>query len=172
MQIPNFPQSQWVMGRFLGIAWDSGDLFTFKVWSEPDGKWQKGGEFVRNVVRPLNAEEMPISLEADKDLKELDFQCQFRTNKCKCSQYYVYERRSVPDVSDFDDDVASNVNNGDNIVEDGVNDGTLIPTDPKEKEPEDSGGESPKQLRLHHHHKITQPLQKFQPFPNPPHPVL
>ena len=50
MQIPNFPQSQWVMGRFLAIAWDSGDLFTFKVWSEPDGKWQKGGEFVRNVV--------------------------------------------------------------------------------------------------------------------------
>ena len=58
-------------------------------------------------------------------------------------------------MSDFDDDVASNVNNGDNIVEDGVNDGKLIPTDPKVKEPEDSGGESPNQFRLHHHHKIT-----------------
>ena len=115
---------------------------------------------------------MPISLKADKDLKELDFQCQFRTNKRKRSRDYVYERRSIHGMSDFDDDVASNINNGDNIVEDGVNDGTLIPTDPKEKEPEDSEGESPNQFRIHHHHKITQPRQKFQPFPHPLHPVL
>ena len=35
-----FPASQWIMGRYLGIAWDTGDLFTFQVWSEPNGKWQ------------------------------------------------------------------------------------------------------------------------------------
>ena len=39
------------MGRFIGIAWDTGDLFTFKVWSEPDGDWKKGREYTRNMVR-------------------------------------------------------------------------------------------------------------------------
>ena len=41
------------MGRFLGIAWDDGDIFTFKVWSELDGKWDKGREFTINDVLPL-----------------------------------------------------------------------------------------------------------------------
>ena len=31
-----FPESRWVYGRFLGIAWETGDMFTFKVWSEPE----------------------------------------------------------------------------------------------------------------------------------------
>ncbi len=38
------------MARFLGIAWDSGDEFTFKIWSEPDGDWRKGREYTCNVV--------------------------------------------------------------------------------------------------------------------------
>ena len=53
-----FPESRWSMGRFLGIAWDTGDLFTFKVWSEPDGDWRKGQEYVRNVVRPRGDDEL------------------------------------------------------------------------------------------------------------------
>ena len=32
------------MGHFLGIACDTGNLFTFEVWSEPDGGWRKGRE--------------------------------------------------------------------------------------------------------------------------------
>ena len=46
-----FPEGQWVMARFIGIAWESGDQFTFKVWSEPKGTWKGGREFVRNVVQ-------------------------------------------------------------------------------------------------------------------------
>ena len=46
-----YPESRWMIGRFLGIAWDTGDLFIFRVWSEPDGDWKKGGEFTQNVVR-------------------------------------------------------------------------------------------------------------------------
>ena len=46
----NFSESRWTMGRFIGIAWDTGDIFNFKVWSEPDGDWKKGRELVRNVV--------------------------------------------------------------------------------------------------------------------------
>ena len=47
-----FPESKWTMGRFIvGIAWwDTGNLFTFKGWSELDGMWKKGRELVRNVV--------------------------------------------------------------------------------------------------------------------------
>ena len=40
------------MGRFTGISWDTGDQFTFKLWSEPGGDWTKVSKFVRNVVRP------------------------------------------------------------------------------------------------------------------------
>ena len=35
----------------LGIAWDSGDQFTFKIWTELDWKWNDRTELVRNVVR-------------------------------------------------------------------------------------------------------------------------
>ena len=50
MQPPSFPESQWMLGQFLGIARDSGDFFTFKVWSEPE----KGREYIRNVVQLRN----------------------------------------------------------------------------------------------------------------------
>ena len=46
-----FPKSRWTMGRFIGIAWDTGNLFTFKIWSELDSKWQNGRELNRNFVR-------------------------------------------------------------------------------------------------------------------------
>ena len=47
-----FPDALWKPGRFIGIAWDSGDQFTYKVWTEPDWKWQDGVELVRNILRP------------------------------------------------------------------------------------------------------------------------
>ena len=37
---------------FIGIAWESGDAFTYRVWTEPEGDWKKGQELIRNVVRP------------------------------------------------------------------------------------------------------------------------
>ena len=47
----SFPESRWTMGRFIGIYWDTDNLFTFKVWSKPDSKWQNGRELNRNFVR-------------------------------------------------------------------------------------------------------------------------
>ena len=63
-----FPGSQCTMGRFLGIAWDTGDLFTFKVWSEPDGDWKNGGKFTRNVVQTRYEDEIPVDPEEEPDL--------------------------------------------------------------------------------------------------------
>ena len=40
-----FPHPKLVNARFIGIAWTSGDLFTYKVWTEPDGDWRKGKEY-------------------------------------------------------------------------------------------------------------------------------
>ena len=35
------------MGRYLGIAWETGDHFTFKLWSEPNGDCTKGREYIQ-----------------------------------------------------------------------------------------------------------------------------
>ena len=56
----HFPKSCWALGRFLGIAWDTGDLLTFKVWSKLDGNWKNRSEFTKNVVQPRNEDEIPI----------------------------------------------------------------------------------------------------------------
>jgi len=48
-----FPGCKWQKGRFVGIAWNHGDPFTYRIWTEPDdGGWKAGEELVRNVVRP------------------------------------------------------------------------------------------------------------------------
>jgi hypothetical protein len=30
-----FPASNFIPGRFVGIAWDCGDSFTYKIWTTP-----------------------------------------------------------------------------------------------------------------------------------------
>ena len=39
-------------GRFTGIAWDHGDVFTYRIWSLPEGDWTRGCELTWNVVKP------------------------------------------------------------------------------------------------------------------------
>ena len=41
--IAKFPKPTFLPGRFLGIAWNHGDAFTYRIWTEPDGDWTKGG---------------------------------------------------------------------------------------------------------------------------------
>ena len=98
-----FPNSKWIMGRFLGIAWDTGDAFTFKVWSEPDGKWQAGSEFTRNVVRTRAESEMPTNEEVDPELDRFKFQRMTRTNKRKRSKEFVYELTDIPEYEETED---------------------------------------------------------------------
>ena len=91
------------MGRFLGIACDTGDAFTFKVWSEPDGKWQAGREFTRNVVRTRAESEMPMNEEVDPELSQFKFQRMTRTKKRKRSNEFVYELTDVPEYEKTED---------------------------------------------------------------------
>ncbi len=107
-----FPQSRWIMGRFLGIAWDSGDLFTFRVWSEPNGKWQDGQEYTRNVVRLRDADEMPPKQEEDPELSQFRFQRKYRTKKRRSGNEFVYDLRDIPDVNEEIEDTIE-VNIGD-----------------------------------------------------------
>jgi hypothetical protein len=48
--IVRYPRPNFLPGRFIGIAWNHGDAFTYRVWSEPDGNWSKGQELIRNIV--------------------------------------------------------------------------------------------------------------------------
>jgi hypothetical protein len=116
MDKSQFPGSTWVLGRFIGIAWDTGDLFTFKVWSEPEGKWQDGQEFVRNVVRPRAESEMPTSQEENPDLNQFRFQRKYRTKKRKRNKEFIYELRDIPEGNEEIDDTTE-IGNGDEEFE-------------------------------------------------------
>ena len=74
-----FPETRWKPGRFLGIAWDSGDAFTFKVWTEKDG-WTKGRELTRNIVRARRVLP-PSDTTHDSDLDSFYFNKKVYTNK-------------------------------------------------------------------------------------------
>ena len=52
-QRPKFPASKLIPARFIGIAWNSGNAFTYRVWTEPDEEgWTNGKELIRNFVQP------------------------------------------------------------------------------------------------------------------------
>ena len=119
----SFPDSRWMMGRFLGIAWDTGDLFTFKVWSEPEGRWQDGMEYTRNVVRPRAKEELPDDTQSDPDIDKFKFQRKYRTNKRKRGRNDIFELKDVQDLPDADD------SDGEGMVTDEVKDSRLNPTE-------------------------------------------
>jgi len=93
-----FPQSRWVMARFIGIAWESGDHFTFKVWSEPDGDWTKGREFTRNVVRNRLASEMSTLSEETPDMKSFKFQKKVRSKKRKSNRKNAFDLVDIPEM--------------------------------------------------------------------------
>ena len=87
------------MARQLGIAWDTSDLLTFRLWSEPDGNWtNKGCEFTRNVVRNRHEDENPKTSEEVLDLSQFKFQKKDRTKKCKCNGKYAYATIDIPEL--------------------------------------------------------------------------
>ena len=47
-----FPEPPFKPARFIGIAWDHGDPFTYHVWTEVDGSWKQGRDLVRNILKP------------------------------------------------------------------------------------------------------------------------
>ena len=99
------------MGRFLGIAWDTGDLFTLKIWSESDSKWQNSREFTRSVVQ--KHDESKISLDTPEllDLSQFQFQRMYKTQKRKHKNELIYELRDVPETKERIRD-ATNIDNG------------------------------------------------------------
>ena len=109
-----FPESRWTMGRFIGIAWDTGDLFTFKVWSEPNGDWKKGQEFIRNVVRTRDESELSTGNLKEPDLSQFRFQKQYKTNKRKRNKEFVYELRDISEGKEEAEDTTK-YNSGEEV---------------------------------------------------------
>ena len=114
-----FPESCLTMVRFIGITWETGDLFTFKVWSEPDGDWKKGREFVWNVVRARDQSEIEPEPVEVPDLGQFCFQHKYRTQKQKCNKEYAYELYDIPDGAVDDESVTEDITkiaDGDEVV--------------------------------------------------------
>ena len=59
---------------FLGIAWNSGDQFTFKIWTEENGNWNQGRELIRNIVRPRRRRRESNEIATKDDYSEFKFQ--------------------------------------------------------------------------------------------------
>ena len=107
----------------MGIAWETGDIFTFRVWSEPNGRWQDGQEFTRNVVRTRDEDEVLPPTMSDPNLSQFRFKRKYRTQKCKRGTEFVYELRDVPD-----ENLASNpVPRSTYVVENAMASGEEIP---------------------------------------------
>jgi hypothetical protein len=52
-----YPAANILQGRFVGIAWDCGDSFTYKIWTTPNDVWEDGCELIRNIVRSRSKEQ-------------------------------------------------------------------------------------------------------------------
>jgi hypothetical protein len=46
-----YPNSNFLPGRFVCIAWEHGNAFTYRIWTTPDNDWKKGCKLIRNVVK-------------------------------------------------------------------------------------------------------------------------
>ena len=90
-----FPNSQWIHGRFLGIAWDSGDVFTFQVWSTLDGNWRHGTNYVCNVVRLCKAPLIRPDNPSKK--KNFTFQRKVQTKKRRSNGSQIFCLVNVPE---------------------------------------------------------------------------
>ena len=102
-----FPQSRWGYGRFIGIAWDSGDMFTFKIWTEPDGDWTKGLELVRNIVRSRSTIMPEPAIGEPEDMSQFKFQRKVATRKRKGrNKTTVYKLQDVPEQEEADDEMS------------------------------------------------------------------
>ena len=137
-----FPEGRWVMARFLGIAWDSGDQFTFKVWSEPDGDWSKGGEFTRNVVRARHSSEVLVESEDMPDVSQFKFQKKVRTKKRKRNGNVIFYLVDIPEIENAAEtimDESDGVMDGEQHVPSGQQ-SVNSPVTSANKEPVNPGG--------------------------------
>ena len=62
-----WPHSKKLPGRWIGIAWNHGDDFTYKIWTTPGNDWKRGREIFRNVVMRREEEKAPTDAASTKN---------------------------------------------------------------------------------------------------------
>ena len=150
-----FPESRWCKGRFLGIAWHSGDDFTFKIWTEPDGKgWKGGRELVRNIVRARKKSEDEVKQEPE-DMSHFKFQKKTRTKKRRGRR-----RQTVFQLEDIEEFEGGNEDNhglddGAAVGERTVNSAEQSQLSDEDGEPDVAGGREDAEQNTHNQHTNT-----------------
>jgi hypothetical protein len=133
-----YPAPNFLPRRFVGIAWDHGDAFTYEIWTTPDNVWEDGTKLIRNVVKSRQIEDADPKFDYnDKDLdftkKETKRGTRTKKNKKRKRQE---EQRGVSTTDDAPTD------DGINVVADRKKPTVRFASDtPQVIEPEEQGGE-------------------------------
>ena len=114
-----FPSPKMIDARFIGIAWDHGDPFTYRVWTEPNGDWKKGTELIRNFVRPRRTATLPTISNDDYETFKLQKAISSRKRK----------RSSTKGDDDIGDRILKDVDDLPHS-EESIDIMNLVPTDP------------------------------------------
>ena len=97
-----FPHYKWLPGRFVGIAWDHGDNFTYKVWTTPDGDYNKGKLLIRDVVRNKGASDNEAVLTDEQRIQYADFNLESNTIKdMKSNNIRISKRKRKRIIQDL-----------------------------------------------------------------------
>jgi hypothetical protein len=128
-----YPSPNFLPGRFIGIAWDHGDAFTYEIWTTPNNIWENGTKLIRNVVQSRQTEDADPRVEYDDN--DLDFTKQDPTKKYKTKKNkkrkHREEQRNVPN---------DNETSGDEVVERTKSRVRFSPNTPQFLKPEEQGG--------------------------------
>jgi hypothetical protein len=55
-----YPDPNFLPGVFVGIAWNHGDSFTYRIWTCPKGNYKDGQELIRNIVKSRVGDDVTI----------------------------------------------------------------------------------------------------------------
>ena len=161
-----FPQKRWRKGRFIGIAWDSGDEFTYKIWTEPDDKgWENGQELVRNVIR---ARKTPAKDQEEdskpEDMSHFKFQKMERTKKRRGRRRkVVYSLRDIEERKEGDDEDMEDMSEGAAVDERTTQTTEQSQLSDEDGEPDVAGGEEGMQHDTSNQHTNTQNKNSVDP---------
>ena len=85
------PDDGWIPGRFLGIAWESGDSMTYYIEPDQTIPSYRNTVLIRSTVRPIKHPELRVSSNPPSGeipiVSDLSFECEDESTKREISTH-------------------------------------------------------------------------------------